>query len=87
MPFPSPGNLPNPGTELGSPALQADSLLSEALGKNLSYGENKDEFCRISAAERDLFLFCCFGCTHAVWDLNSPTRDQTCTPCIESVAP
>ena len=24
--FPSPGDLPDPGTELGSPALQADSL-------------------------------------------------------------
>ena len=28
-PFPSPGDLPNPGTELRSPALQADSLPSE----------------------------------------------------------
>ena len=27
LPFPSPGNLPNPGTEPGSPALQADSCL------------------------------------------------------------
>ena len=30
LPFPSPGNLPNPGIEPGSPALQADSLPSEA---------------------------------------------------------
>ena len=29
LPFPSPGDLPNPGIEPGSPALQADSLLSE----------------------------------------------------------
>ena len=28
-PFPSPGNLPNPGIEPGSPALQADSLPTE----------------------------------------------------------
>ena len=28
-PFPSPGELSNPGTEPRSPALQADSLLSE----------------------------------------------------------
>ena len=28
-PFPSPGDLPDPGTEPGSPALQADSLPSE----------------------------------------------------------
>jgi len=27
--FPSPGDLPDPGIELGSPALQADSLLSK----------------------------------------------------------
>ena len=33
LPFPSPGDLPNPGIEPGSPALQADSLPSEALGK------------------------------------------------------
>ena len=26
LPFPSPGDLPNPGTECGSPALQADSF-------------------------------------------------------------
>ena len=29
VPFPSPGNLPDPGTEPGSPALQADSLSTE----------------------------------------------------------
>ena len=31
LPFPSPGDLPNPGIEPESPALQADSLLSEPL--------------------------------------------------------
>ena len=33
LPCSSPGGLPDPGSELGSPALQADSLLSEPLGK------------------------------------------------------
>ena len=33
LPFPSPGDLPNPGIEPGSPALQADSLPSESSGK------------------------------------------------------
>ena len=33
LPFPIPGDLPDPGIELGSPALQADSLLSEPPGK------------------------------------------------------
>ena len=32
-PVPSPGDLPNPGIELGSPALQMDSLPSEPPGK------------------------------------------------------
>ena len=29
LPFPSPGDLPDPGIEPGSPTLQADTLLSE----------------------------------------------------------
>ena len=29
LPFPSPGHLPDPGIEPGSPALQADSLPTE----------------------------------------------------------
>ena len=32
--FPSPGDLPNPGIEPGSPTLQADDLLSEPPGKS-----------------------------------------------------
>ena len=32
MPFPSPGDLPNPGIEPWSPALQADALPSEPPG-------------------------------------------------------
>ena len=31
--FPSPGDLPDPGTEPGSPAFQTDSLPSEQPGK------------------------------------------------------
>ena len=33
LPFPSPGDLLDPGIEPGSPALQADSLLSKPPGK------------------------------------------------------
>ena len=33
LPFSSPGDLPDPGTELKSPTLQADSLLNEPPGK------------------------------------------------------
>ena len=35
LPFPSPGDLPNPGSKLRSPALQADSLPTELQGKPL----------------------------------------------------
>ena len=34
LPFPSPGDLPNPGIEPGSPVLQADALPSEPPGKS-----------------------------------------------------
>ena len=33
LPFPSPGDLLDPGMEPGSPALEEDSLLSEPPGK------------------------------------------------------
>ena len=33
LPFCSPGDFPNPGIEPGFPALQAESLPSEPLGK------------------------------------------------------
>ena len=33
LPFPSPGDLPDPGIEPASPALQADSLPTEIQGK------------------------------------------------------
>ena len=33
LPFPSPGDLPDPGIELESPTLEADTLTSEPPGK------------------------------------------------------
>ena len=36
LPCPPPGDLPNPGIEPGSPALQADSLPSEPPGKPMN---------------------------------------------------
>ena len=38
LPFPFPGDLPKPGTEPRSPALQVDSLLSEPPGKPKNTG-------------------------------------------------
>ena len=39
LPFPLPGDLPNPGIETGSPALQADSSLSEPPGKEALFSQ------------------------------------------------
>ena len=41
LPFPSPGDLPDPGIEPGSPALQADALPSEPPGKLQDLGKRK----------------------------------------------
>ena len=53
LPFPSPGDLPDPGIKPGSPALQADALPSETPGK-----PNKG-----NKAEVNVFLelSCCFS--------------------------
>ena len=43
LPFPSPGDLPNSGIKTRSPALQADSLLSELPGKTLMLAKGEGE--------------------------------------------
>ena len=48
LPFPSPGDLPDPGIEPGSPALQADALPSEPPGKT------KDLVLRVSPSSTGL---------------------------------
>ena len=37
LPLPSPGDLPEPGIEPGSPAFQADALTSEPPGKPIAF--------------------------------------------------
>ena len=44
LPFPSPGHLPDPGIEPGSPALEADTLTSEPPGK-IKYKKFKCYMC------------------------------------------
>ena len=43
--FPSPGDLPDLGIEPGSPALQADSLLSEPPGKPIIFDTLRITIC------------------------------------------
>ena len=42
LPFPSPGDLPNPGIKPGSPTLEADALTSEPPGKPIKNCSSKD---------------------------------------------
>ena len=42
LPFPSPGDLPDPGIKPGSPALEADALTSEPAGK--PYSPEKENY-------------------------------------------
>ena len=44
--FPSPGDCPDPGIKLGSPALQVDSLLAEPLGKLFISLDGPNLLCR-----------------------------------------
>ena len=44
QPFPSPGDLPNPGIETRSPALQAESLPAELPGKPKNTGVDSPSF-------------------------------------------
>ena len=45
LPFPSPGDLPSPGIEPGSPALRADALPSEPPGKPIPGGGAISQIC------------------------------------------
>ena len=55
LPFPSPGDLPDPGIKPGSPTFQADALLSEPPGKPSA----ETVPTRLKANKLHLFLFIC----------------------------
>ena len=78
LPFPSPGDLPNPGIEAGSPALQADSLPSKLSGKSgvipftycmfaICFGIWTYDAWRFCSFLRLLWIFCIFG--DSIWSL------------------
>ena len=58
LPFPSPGDLPNPGIEPRSPALYADALPSEPPGKPVAFKSQSGVFQvrRVSESEQLLSL-------------------------------
>ena len=53
-PFPSPGDLPNPGIKPWSPTLQADSLLSEPPGKPKNTGVGSLSLLQVIFPTREL---------------------------------
>ena len=72
LPFPSPGDLPDPGIKPGSPTLQADALPSEPPEKPLSEGGSENYIClvfkkycdylgmmRLSGGMQDLLVTAC----------------------------
>jgi len=68
LPFPSPGDLPNPGIELRSPSLQADSLLSKPPGTQTE--EWTSEMCLIHTMECYSVLYRKEILTHAIRWIN-----------------
>ena len=58
LPFPSPGDLPYPGIEPGSPAWEADALTSEPPGKQWPIKNYKlMDFCMFKSVNSDFYLF------------------------------
>ena len=56
LPFPSPGDLPDPGIEPRCPALQADALPSEPPGKNVESQHYLKGFSLLKAVPPSLFI-------------------------------
>ena len=69
LPFPSPGDLPNPGIKPGSPALQTDALPFEPLHLLFTWGQTMVEVMKIMVTS----LKTSYACTATV---HFPTLQQ-----------
>ena len=67
LPCPTPGNLPNLGTEPGSPALQADSLPIELWGKTITF-----LVCEMSTLVSSLNILCQCLSLRLEWNWHFP---------------
>ena len=56
LPFPSPGDLPDPGIEPGSPTLKADTLPSEPPGKSPNRSHCQIRFHELSPFSSGTFI-------------------------------
>ena len=78
LPFPSPGDLPDPGIEHGSPALQADTLPSEPPGKPFKYDPNQipDDYTgEVTNTTYDVECFNCLKNTKGLIFLSHSSAD------------
>ena len=73
LPFPSPGDLPDPGIAPRSPALQADSLPSESPGKASEISQRQILY--------DIYFFCGRKCSQ-----NTPDKRRIMIKDTESSA-
>ena len=64
LPFPSPGDLPNPGIKPGFPSLQADSLPTELQGKPNSILKSRDNTLptKVHLVKAMVFPVVMYGC-------------------------
>ena len=77
-PFPSPGNLPNPGIESRSPTLQADSLPAEPPGKpkNSGVGSLSLQQQIFQTQESNWGLLCCRQILYQLSYQRSPEKQN-----------
>ena len=81
LPFPSPGDLPDPGMKPGSPALQADALPSEPPWK-LHVPINNFQILELPSRQHLYWLFTSFACRCFSHDqFSNLRRSPTCHPC------
>ena len=85
--FPSPGDLPNPGMEPRSPALQADSLSAEPPGKpsfEVNQGGNGNPL-QYSCLENPMDGGAWWAAVHGVAGSRTRLRDFTFTFCFPAL--
>ena len=80
LPFPSPGDLPEPGVEPGSPVLQADALPSEPPGKRAI-----GKALRVRAEGNPYFCVCGCRARHGTWNKHLKPSAAAGHPSVEQV--
>ena len=86
LPCPPPGDLPNPGIEPRSPALQVDSLPSDPPGKPKNTGVGSLSFLQIFPTQESNWGFLlCWWILHQLSCQRSPT--VFCKLCFSLVSP